>query len=136
MPQARKASRDRHGRGLRHPLSGGFYHLARGRSDDLTEILGSTCEYLRSLWPDELANLTWRIMDAPHIGPLSREVRRFSVRKEVTTVTFYRLPIMRLSLRAANPIDERLRIEHYAFLAIAELLGKEPWQLLPGTTDE
>jgi hypothetical protein len=136
MHQARKASRDRHGRGLRHPLTGGFYHIARGRTDELTDILGSTCEYLRSLWPDDLAALKWRIMDAPHIGPLSREVRRFSVRKDSTAVTFYRLPIMRLSLKAANPIDERLRIEHYAFMAIAELLGKEPWQLLPGTTDE
>jgi len=136
MPQARKASRDRHGRGLRHPLTGGFYHIARGRTDELTDILGSTCEYLRSLWPDDLADLKWRIMDAPHIGSLSREVRRFSVRKDSTSVTFYRLPIMRLSLKAANPIDERLRIEHYAFMAIAELLGKEPWQLLPGTTDE
>ncbi len=102
----------------------------------MVDILGSTCEYLRSLWPEELADLTWRIMDAPHIGPLSRQVRRYSVRKESSTVTFYRLPIMRLSLRATNPIDERLRLEHYAFSAIAELLGKEPWQLLPGVSDD
>jgi hypothetical protein len=32
----------------------------------------------------------------------------------------------------ANPTEERIRIEHHVFEAAAELIGKEPWELIFG----
>lgn len=49
------------------------------------------------------------------------------------TIIIYRLPILRLNQgQSNNPTDERVRIEHHVFEAAAELIGKEPWELIFG----
>lgn len=47
------------------------------------------------------------------------------------TVILYRLPILRLG-NSPSPIEERLKIEHHVFEAAADLIGKEPWDLIFG----
>jgi hypothetical protein len=67
------------------------------------------------------------------LGVNSRFVKRWSVRAETKTIIIYRLPILRLNHNLqANPTEERIRIEHHVFEAAAELIGKEPWELIFG----
>jgi hypothetical protein len=72
-------------------------------------------------------------MDAPVLGANSKFVKRWSVRQETKTIIIYRLPILRLNQsNSSNPTEERVRIEHHVFEAAAELIGKEPWELIFG----
>jgi hypothetical protein len=129
----RPSDRDRHGRGIRHSLSGALYKTGGSALDSFASIVGSTCEYLRERWPDELGELQYRIQDAPILGVNSKFVKRWSVRAETKTIIIYRLPILRLNHNLqANPTEERIRIEHHVFEAAAELIGKEPWELIFG----
>ena len=129
----RPSDRDRHGRGTRHSLSGALYKTGGSALDSFASVVGSTCEYLRERWPDELGELQYRIQDAPILGVNSRFVKRWSVRAETKTIIIYRLPILRLNHNLqANPTEERIRIEHHVFEAAAELIGKEPWELIFG----
>jgi len=132
-----KRSRDRHGRGIRHSLSGSLYKTGASNSDQFANIIASTCDYLRETWPNELGNLSWKIMDAPVLGVNSTRVKRWSARVETMTIVIYRLPILRLdNLTGNHPVEDRVRIEHYVFEAAAELIGKEPWQLIFGDDPE
>jgi len=130
-------SRDRHGRGIRHSLSGSLYKTGAATNDQFSSIIASTCDYLRDTWPNELGTLSWRIMDAPVLGVNSTRVRRWSARVETMTIVIYRLPILRLdNLTGTEPLADRVRIEHYVFEAAAELIGKEPWELIFGNDSE
>jgi hypothetical protein len=89
------------------------------------QVVASTCDYLRSQWPTELANLKWFIEDIPP-GEVD-EVRRFSVDEKLMTITIYRVPLQRLSSdRRMDEIEERMHIEHNVFHAVGVLLGHEP----------
>jgi hypothetical protein len=82
-------------------------------------------------WPDELGKLTWRIVDAPQTV-LDGELPRWHADASAMRVTIYRLPIERLThVRRPDPLDERFHIEQFVFFAVAELLGKDPWDLMP-----
>jgi hypothetical protein len=129
----RPRDRDRHGRGIRHSLSGALYKTGGSGLDSFASIVSSTCEYLKERWPAELGDLKYRIMDAPVLGANSTFVKRWSVRPETKTIVIYRLPILRLNNnQSSNPTEERVRIEHHVFEAAAELVGKEPWELIFG----
>ena len=53
------------------------------------------------------------------------------------TIVIYRLPILRLdNLNGSHPVEDRVRLEHYVFEAAAELIGKEPWELIFGNDSE
>ena len=129
----RPRARDRHGRGIRHSLSGALYKTGGSSLDSFASIVSTTCEFLRERWPEELGDLQYRIQDAPILGANSKFVKRWSVRAETKTIVIYRLPILRLNQnQSSNPTEERVRIEHHVFEAAAELIGKEPWELIFG----
>lgn len=79
--------------------------------------------------------MRYLILDAPILGVNSTYVKRWSIRKESMTVVIYRLPITRLNAQA-NPISEKVRIEHYVFEAAAALINKEPWELIFGSEED
>jgi len=129
----RPRARDRHGRGIRHSLSGAQYKTGGSGLDSFASIVSTTCEYLRERWPEGLGELHYRIQDAPVLGENSTFVKRWSVRPESNTIIIYRLPILRLNQgQSNNSTEERVRIEHHVFEAAAELIGKEPWELIFG----
>jgi hypothetical protein len=135
--EQRLTNRDRHGRGIRHSLSGGLYKTGGSGQDQFASIVSSTCEYLRERWPEELGSLKFQILDAPILGVNSTYVKRWAARVETMTIVIYRLPILRLDQNAhASPTEERVRIEHHVFEAAAELIGKEPWELIFGDEPE
>jgi hypothetical protein len=95
-------------------------------------VVSQTVEFLKGAWPEELENLSYRIADsAPNMNP-DGEVARYSVNRERFRITIYRVPIERLTHhRRTDRLDERFHIEQFVFQATAELIGKDPGDLIP-----
>jgi len=126
-----KRPRDRHGRGVRHSLTGALYRTGGSSQDQFRVIVDSTVEYIKDRWPEELGKLRYLILDAPILGQNSTYVKRWATRPETMTVVLYRLPITRLD-QLGSAVEDRVRIEHHVFEAAAALIGKEPWELIFG----
>lgn len=124
-------ARDRHGRGIRRPLPSKLWQFGSQRGEFFQQVVAETCDYLRDSWPDELGLLNWRIADLPVLDSRAEQVRRYRVDRDSLTITLYRLPIQRM--RRVSGVDARMQIEKAVIMAVAELIDKDPWQLLhPG----
>lgn len=127
----RGSSRDRHGRGIRQPLLSNLFRAGR-RTNGFEQIVSGTCEYLKNAWPDELADLKWQVIDTPSMNSESQGVRRWAVKPETMTIVIYRIPIERLGHhRRTDALHERMHIEEFVFAAVGQLVGKDPWDLVP-----
>ncbi|MAT18173.1 MAG: hypothetical protein CMF56_06365 [Leifsonia sp.] len=129
---ARGRGRDRHGRGLRSAVTGPHLPLLRSRVGFFDNCVSSSLEYVRDLWPNELANVTVHIANAP-TGPLAASgVDRWHVDRRARAIVLYRIPIERLTrLHRDDDWHRRSLIESCVFRAVAELLGKDPWDIAP-----
>lgn len=124
-------SRERHGRALRSSATGPHLPFLRSRIDLFDMTVASTAEYLRSLWPNELATVSFEVAAMP-FGPFGSadHVDRWAVTEG--RVILFRLPIERMAhLHRDDEVHRRLAIESCVFRAVAELLGKDPWDLAP-----
>jgi len=131
-PTVRGRGRDRHGRGIRSSATGPYLPPLRTRIDLFDMTVASTVEYLRGAWPDELADVTFEIAAGPRSVIAGVGVERWMVSAAERRVVFYRLPIQRLSrLHRNDEMHQRMIIETCVFRGIAELLGKDPWDLAP-----
>ncbi|CAN5204243.1 metallopeptidase family protein [soil metagenome] len=129
---ARAGWRDRHGRGLRSAVTGPHLPLLNTRSDIFDLTVASTAEYLKDMWPDELATVSFEVAGLPsEVGP-SRRVDRWLVLPAERRVILFRLPIERFArMHRHDELHRRMLIETCVFRAVAELLGKDPWDLAP-----
>jgi len=94
--------------------------------------VASTAEYLRELWPEELSGVAFEVAGLPAELSGAPAVDRWRVESLERRVILYRLPIERLSrLHRYDELHKRLMIESCVFRAVAELLGKDPWDLAP-----
>ena len=96
--------------------------------------VASTVEYLRGVWPAELADVTFLTAAGPAtvLTGVDVGVERWNVSAPERRVIFYRLPIQRLSRAHLNDeAHQRMMIESCVFRGIAELLGKDPWDIAP-----
>jgi hypothetical protein len=94
--------------------------------------VASTAEYLKDLWPDELADVGFDVAAMPAELGASPSVDRWRVLRKERRVILYRLPIERLSrLHRYDDFHKRMMVESCVFRAVAELLGKDPWELAP-----
>jgi len=131
-PTARARGRDRHGRGVRSSVTGPFLPPLRTRIDLFDTTVASTVEYLRGVWPEELADVTFEVAAGPHSVVSGTGVERWMVSEASRRIVFYRLPIQRLSrLHADDELHQRMIVETCVFRGVAELLGKDPWELAP-----
>ena len=128
----RSGWRDRHGRGIRAAVTGPNLPLLRRRVDVFDLTVASTAEYLKDLWPDDLSDVTFEVAGMPSELGASPAVDRWRVMLMERRVTLYRLPIERLSrLHRYDELHKRMMVESCVFRAVAELLGKDPWDLAP-----
>lgn len=127
----RSTWRDRHGRGIRSSVTRPPLPRLRTRLDFFDSIVASAVEYLRDLWPDELAAVRIRVAAVP--GRADRDgVARWATDQRSRTVTLYRVPIERLAhLHKDDEWHRRSYIESCVFRAVAELLGRDPWEIAP-----
>ena len=130
-PVRRGRGRDRHGRGIRSSATGPYLPPLRTRIDLFDMTIASTVDYLRGVWP-ELADVTFEVAPGPASVIPGVGVERWWVDPAERRIIFYRLPIQRLSrLHRNDEFHQRMVIESCVFRAIAELLGKDPWDLAP-----
>lgn len=134
MSGDRNSQRDRHGRGLRGVLVRAPFRGRRAPTG-LVEIVAGTVEYLKAEFPNDFAKLQWRVTDQGPIDVVDgvEKVRRWSNDPSTMTIHIYRLPIERLGhVRRQDALHERMHIEEYVFSAAADLIGRDPFDLLPG----
>ena len=131
-PAARAISRDRHGRGIRSSVVGPHLAPLRTRADFFDACVASAVEYLRELWPDELERVRFEVAGVPAGEPAEYGVDRWRVSARERLVVLYRLPIERMAhLHRDDEWHRRSFIESCVFRAVAELLGKDPWDIAP-----
>ena len=125
-----RASRSRHGREVRGSLSS---HLGTETPLGFFEtVVSQTVDFLKLSWPSELENLRWRVSDSPMFPDGVVEVPRYSINAREFRITIYRIPIERLTHHIrTDRLDERFHIEQFVFQAVAELLGKDPGDMIP-----
>lgn len=128
-------SRDRHGRGIRGQVTGPHLPPLRTRVDFFDLAVSSAIDYLRGTWPDELAQIHVDVAATPPGEPGGRgepRVARWRVDRAARRITLYRVPIERLSkLHRKDDWHQRMLIESCVFRAVAELLGRDPWDISP-----
>jgi hypothetical protein len=118
----------RHGRQLRNYVLAG---LGRRPYGSFADVVAETCDFLREEWPDELGKLRWQILDAP-AGVVDGKVPRWRSDPQEMRITIYRIPIQRQThTRRPDYLDERFHTEQYVFFAVGELIGRDPWELMP-----
>ncbi|MDQ1575122.1 MAG: hypothetical protein QOH55_272 [Microbacteriaceae bacterium] len=141
MPRSRRVNssepdlsswRNRHGRGARGPVTGPHLPMLHNRVDLFEMTVASTADYLKGLWPNELSHVRFEVAAAPIDAVGSDGVERWRVDPIERRVILYRVPIQRLSkLHRNDDIHRRMLVESCVFRAVAELLGKDPWDLAP-----
>jgi hypothetical protein len=89
----RSTSRDRHGRGIRSSVTGPNLHRLRTRLDFFDSCIASAAEYLRDLWPDEMAKVRFEVAAVPPGEPSKLGVDRWRVDTSRRIVVLYRVPI-------------------------------------------
>jgi hypothetical protein len=118
----------RHGRPQRNFVLAGLGRRAYG---SFADVVAETCEFLREEWPEELAKLSWRVADAP-AGVVEGKLPRWHADTSNMRITIFRIPIQRQThTRRPDALDERFHTEQYVFFAVGELLGRDPWDLMP-----
>lgn len=128
----RGLSRDRHGRGMRTAVTGPHLPQLRGRYETFMMIIAHTVDYLRSMWAEELADVHFDVAAAPPRTDVNGVVERWKVDHERRRIVFYRVPIQRMSkLPKDDALHQQMMLESIVFRAVAELLGKDPWDLGP-----
>lgn len=132
----RGTARDRHGRGLRSAVTGPHLPLLRSRVDIFDMTVASAAQYLKEIWPAELDKVSFEVAGVPArlTGSTngSLGVDRWRVFASDRRIVLYRLPIERLSkLHRYDELHRRMMIESCVFRAVAELIGKDPWDLAP-----
>ena len=110
---------------MRRPLPSKLFRHG-SRASFFETVVAETCDWLAGNFP-ELEGLNWRIEDVPPLQP-GEPLRRYSSRISTMTITLYRIPIERLG-RHRIP-DPRIHIEQAVVAAAAELIGKDPWELI------
>jgi hypothetical protein len=94
--------------------------------------VASTAEYLKDMWPDELSGVSFEVAVLPSSLMGTAGLDRWQVLSSERRIVLFRLPIERLSrLHRYDDSHKRMMIESCVFRAVAELLGKDPWDLAP-----
>lgn len=92
----------------------------------------ATAEYLKDLWPDELSQVSFGIAGLPSELGRHGGLDRWWVSATERRIVLFRLPIERLAkLHRSDEAHRRMLVESCVFHAVAELLGKDPWDLAP-----
>jgi hypothetical protein len=131
-PRPRNGYRDRHDRGIRRPILSKLFKFGQTRSHGFEQYVETAVDYLKGIWAEDLAGLSWRVLDSPPISGSTTEIPRWRVDKETKMIVIYRIPTERFGTHSRQgDIEERLKVEEQVFEAIAELLDIDPWDLVP-----
>jgi hypothetical protein len=117
---------------MRSAVTGPHLPLLHTRADLFDMTVATTAEYLKDMWPEELAAVSFEVAGLPSGVTPAAGIDRWRVIVPERRVILYRLPIERLArLHRNDELHRRMLIESCVFRAVAELLGKDPWDLAP-----
>ena len=132
-PGSRLASasrrRTRRGRGVRSSLAGRYLPPLDSRIDTFDLIITQTFNFARGIWPDQLADVEVLVANGPEAAIHGDHIDRWFLSEDKKRVVFFRLPIARFDQREPDLFRDRMIIEGYVFRAIAELIGRDPWEI-------
>lgn len=128
---------DRHThRGIRSSVTGPALADPTSRVAFFDRVARSTVDYLQSLFEDELRDTRIEFCSVPTNFTPDQGPSLYRVNRSDNSILLYRIPIQRArGLHVDDELHRRMFIEHVVFRAVAEYLGKEPWELLPGQFD-
>lgn len=113
-------------------MTGPRLPLLHTRTTVFEGTVAATAEYLKGLWPAELSGMRVEIASVPPKDSVSRRLKRWDAIPSERLIILYRLPIERLArLHRNDDFHRRMLVESCVFRAVAELLGKDPWDLAP-----
>lgn len=105
--------------------------MLTSRIDVFEMNVASMAEYLRELWPEELTGVTFEVAGVPP-KPTPTGVERWAVFPRERRIILYRVPIERLAhLHRRDDLHKRMLVESCVVRAVAELLGRDPWDIVP-----
>ena len=127
----------RHGRREpRSSLSGPSVLDPNSRVARFEAYARAAVELLQSLLPADLEGVQFGFQTVPTQVGDSESPMLYSIDRESRTIILYRMPIQRArGLHVDDEEHRRYFIEHCAYIAVCEYLGREPWELLPGRFD-
>jgi hypothetical protein len=106
--------------------------MLHNRIDLFDMTVAATADYLKGIWPAELEHVRFEVAAAPINAGGPDGVERWRVDPRERRIILYRVPIQRLSkLHRNDELHQRMLVESCVFRAVAELLGKDPWDLAP-----
>jgi hypothetical protein len=124
--------RDRHGRGIRAAVTGPHLPLLSSRHGNFEMTVASAAQFLKEMWPEELAKVRFEIGLMPESSPAGANVARWKVDAAEHRIVLFRLPIERMArLHRDDQLHRPMLIESCVFRGVAEYLGKDPWELAP-----
>ena len=95
------------------------------------DAIAAAADYVQSLWPNELSDVTFRWADMPASveGP---RLPLWKVDRERAEIVMYRVVHERVLGRSLEDAwHERFAAEAAVFRAAGEYLGKDPWEVAP-----
>ncbi|MEB4615447.1 hypothetical protein [Leucobacter sp. M11] len=93
----------------------------------------ATVGYLQNQLEGRLDGVRIEFTTVPTTAEDSAEPAYYRVDRPSRSIMLYRFPIQRArGLHVDDESHRRMFIEHCVFLAVAEYLGEDPWDLLPG----
>ncbi len=125
----RRGSRHRE---LRSPVQGPYLPSLESQRDLFYSTVAETAGYLVSRWHDELAPVRLEVADVSAKELPATTGQRWLSDHAQQRVVIFRLPVQRAGImRGLDPLHVQMMIEYTVFLAFADYLGKEPWELAP-----
>lgn len=116
---------------MRSSVAGPYLPRLQSRAGLIEDTIADTALYLKGLWPHELSHVAFDVAGMP---PPTQQggVPRWQVASDRSRIVFYRVPIERLArLHRVDDWHRRLYVEGCVFRAVAELLGRDPWDIAP-----
>lgn len=128
---------DRHTRrAIRSSVTGPALDNPNSRLAFFDRVARSTVDYLQSIFADELRDVRIEFCSVPTNFTPDEGPGLYRVSQADRSILLYRIPIQRArGLHMDDELHRRMFIEHVVFRAVAEYLGREPWELLPGQFD-
>ncbi|WP_433328838.1 metallopeptidase family protein [Spirillospora sp. CA-294931] len=130
---ARVRRRDRHGRGLRGPLTPPETPLSRSRAERFDDLVRDEVRRLGRRWGRELATVEFAVEDVPEVGPgfegpvpLGETLPGEG--DEPVRIVIYRRPV---EARASGERDTSRLVRDLLVEEVADLLGLSPESVDP-----
>lgn len=123
-------------RELRSSVTGPALANPQSRVAFFDRVARSTVDYLQSVFEAELRDVRIEFCSVPTNFTEDQGPSLYRVSQADKSILLYRVPIQRArGLHVDDELHRRMFIEHVVFRAVAEYLGREPWELLPGQFD-